>query len=439
MLGDVEAIFNEPSDSGFNTTMNDFYSGLQELAKDPSSDAVRAVVREKGVTLTKYFNTTSAHLEKIQEDINHNLKAKVEEVNSLATQIAEINKQIYNEELNGNIANDLRDRRTVLVDNVSKLINVDAKEVVQGANVGGSVKKQFVLSISGKPLVDNFDVSELKLSVRENKLNPNEDVKGGEIKGYMDTRDGNEAENGSPNFKGVPYYLKKLNQFVRTFAMSINEGYIDQNNDGIIETNEDGIGHADGYKRGSFTGDQPSGIRFFTNVDSDGKNISTNEFLDGADKVVDDPSTVLNENIDAIYKKYSNITAKNFAVSKDLFDSFDNISVSDKPEEKGNINVLNQILDLRHNKELFAEGAPEDFMKSLISTLGIDTQQANRITENQQHIVEQISNRRLSNSGVSIDEEMANLVKYQHTYNASAKMISTMSELYDTLINKTGV
>ncbi|MEN8906417.1 MAG: flagellar hook-associated protein FlgK [Clostridiales bacterium] len=453
VLADIEVVFNEPSDSGFNTTMNDFYEGLQELAKDPSSDSVRAIVRQKSVTLTKYFNTTAAHLEKIQEDINHNIKAKVEEVNSLAKQLAEVNKQIFNQELSGHSANDLRDRRVSLVDKVAKLINVEAKELIQNSS-SGVLKKEFMLTISGKPLVDNFEVTELSMDIRQEKLNEEDtsglyeiswsdgnsiEIRGGEIKGYLDSRDGNEAKNDSPNYKGIPFYISKLNKFVRTFSMNLNEGYVDQNNDGTIQINEDGVGHVDGYKRNSSEDDQPSGIRFFTHMDADGNNITTEDFLDGAGDVENDPATLVNERIEAIYERYNNITARNFAISQDLFDSYDNISVSDKPAENGNMNILNDILSARHNKELFAEGASEDFLKSLISTMGIDTQQANRITENQDNIVKQISNRRLSNSGVSIDEEMSNLVKFQHTYNASAKMISTMSELYDTLINRTGV
>ena len=53
--------------------------------------------------------------------------------------------------------------------------------------------------------------------------------------------------------------------------------------------------------------------------------------------------------------------------------------------------------------------------------------------------MKQIENRRTADSGVSLDEEMANMVRYQHAYNASARMIVTMSEIYDTLINKLGV
>jgi flagellar hook-associated protein 1 FlgK len=75
-------------------------------------------------------------------------------------------------------------------------------------------------------------------------------------------------------------------------------------------------------------------------------------------------------------------------------------------------------------------------MKSLVATLGIDSQQAENYGDNQKIVVNQIVNRRLSDSGVSIDEEMTNLIKFQQAYSASAKMIQTMSEVYDTLINR---
>lgn len=88
---------------------------------------------------------------------------------------------------------------------------------------------------------------------------------------------------------------------------------------------------------------------------------------------------------------------------------------------------------------MFTEGAPEDFMKSIISTLGIDSQQAIRMSSNQQAMIRQVENQRLSESGVSMDEEMANMVKHQQAYNAAAVMINTMAEIYDILINRVGL
>lgn len=446
LLSELEATFNEPSDSGFTTIANDFYSSLQELAKDPSSQAVRTLVREKGVTMAKYFNSTAAHFEKAQSDANYTIKTKVEEVNSIGKQIQQLNRQIYVSELDGNTANDLRDQRTVLVDKLSKIVNVDASEVVVGKLPDGRDDKHFVITISGKAFVDHFNLSQLDIVQRTNKLNPEDvdnlydvqwadgnslNIKSGELRGYLDVRDGNDGHNGSPVYKGIPFYMKKLNEFAQTFAMSFNEGYtnVRRDSDGNVITGGivDGTGHADGYRLDSAQGDPPSGIRFFTMLGVDGSPVSSTNFIGTA-------STV-----SQIVGQYSKITAKNIAVGSDIMSDSKSISTADAGGQVGNINILNKLLAMRHDPGMFAEGAPEDFMKSLITTLGIDSQQAVSISDNQDSIVKQITNRRTSVSGVSIDEEMANLVKFQHAYNASAKMITTMSEVYDTLINKLGI
>ncbi len=434
VLADMEAVFNEPSGSGFTTIMNEFFSALQELAKDPASPAVRSLVREKGVTLAKYFNSTAAHLEKLQSDLNNRIYTKVAEINSLGAQIQQLNRQIYIAELDGNTANDLRDQRTLLVDKLSKLINIEANEVVVGKLPNGADDRHFVITISGKAFIDHFDLTKLEAVHRQTKLNPEDvdnlydirwedgnslDIRGGELKGYLDVRDGNDGLNGSPLYKGIAYYQRKLNEFVRTLAKAFNEGYIDIDGDGVID---DIDGHADGLGlRGS------TGIRFFTILGTDDVPLSSAEFINGATGMAQ------------VSERYEAMTAKNFAVSFDIMNDYNTIAAAGPGGEAGNIENLNRLLSLRHNKYMFLEGAPEDFMKSLVTTLGIDSQQAMRICDNQEIVVKQVENRRLSVSGVSIDEELANLVKYQYAYNAAAKMINVMVEVYDTLINRLGL
>jgi flagellar hook-associated protein 1 FlgK len=451
-LSDIEVTFNEPSDSGFTAIMSDFYDALQELAKDPSSAAVRALVRQRGVTLTKFFNSMASHFEELQKDLNYKIQTKVEAVNSYATQIQQLNRQIYITELDGNTANDMRDQRTLLVDKLSRIINIDASEVVVGRLPDGREDRHFLVTISGKALVDHFTISELALVQRDedHKVNyedvPNLyqiqwadgnalSVKGGELRGLLDVRDGNEGgsdgPNGiaSPNYKGIPFYQKKLNEFVRTFARAFNEGYIDTDDQkGFSDTDTFGTGHAHGYGYGSTATDNM--IRFFTMKGKDGRAMSSSDFVG---TVTDTTDPDYNKDI---YDLYNNITAKNFSISFDIENDYNLIATSEVAGEAGNIDVLNKLLGFRRNADMFAEGAPEDFMKSLVATLGIDAEQAANYENNRQVIVNQITNRRLSDSGVSIDEEMTNLIKFQQAYNAAAKMIQTMNEVYETLINK---
>lgn len=453
LLAEIQTTFGEPSDSGFVTITNEFFNAYQELAKDPSSPAVRALVREKGVTMAKYFNNTAIRFEKLQEDINDKVKLNVDQINSIASQIQQLNKQIYSFELTGNTANDLRDSRTLLVDQLSKMVNIQATEVSYGKLPNGVEDIHFLITVGGKPLVDHYNISKLKLEQRVDKLNAEDtgnlyDVKwedgnklvltGGELKGLLDVRDGKDGNLGTdgitqtPIYKGIPYYQAKLNEFVRTFAMAFNEGYTNSNG-----TLVDGTGHVDGYGLDpDITGPQTSstGIRFFTMFGVGDTPISSDDLIAGVTTVITDG--VVNDDLVAAYQ---NITAKNFTVSSDVMNNTNTIATSDVPGENGNINVLNEIMKIRSNASLFDEGAPEDFMKSLVAGLGIDGQQANRFQKSQDTIVMQIDNRRMSVSGVELNEEMTNMVKFQQAYNASAKMINTMAELYETLINRLGV
>jgi flagellar hook-associated protein 1 FlgK len=459
LLVDMESIFDEPSESGFTTIMNEFFNAFMELEKDPSSTAVRTLVKQKGIALTKYFNSTAAHFEKLQADINQRVRIKVEEINSLASQIQGLNRQIYVAELGNQIANDLRDRRTLLVDKLSKIVDIEVREIVKNTSSSGKEEKCFSISINGKSLVNHFSVSKIKLTQRDENTKLNvEDIgglyevswedgnkfiiNGGELKAYLDVRDGkgnvagvNAKANGLA-FKGIPFYMQEMNYFVRTFAMAFNEGYIDKNKDGIISPDEDTAGHADGYafsfNESNDVIESKKGIRFFTLLKNEGN-------LSGETPINSKSFIGETENISDIVDKYKQLTAKNFTVSKDIIENCNNIAASDVKEELGNMKIVEELIKMKHNTKMFAEGAPEDFMKSFIAIIGIDSQQAVRNSENRGNITKQIENRRLSDSGVSIDEEMANIVRYQHSYNASAKMITIMSEIYETLINRLGL
>ena len=99
----------------------------------------------------------------------------MEEINSFAMRIQQLNRQIYTAELDGSIANDLRDRRTLLVDGLSKIINIEVNEVITGKLPNGSPEKHFMISISGKALVNHFNISKLKLTRRDEYMRLNEE------------------------------------------------------------------------------------------------------------------------------------------------------------------------------------------------------------------------------------------------------------------------
>ena len=178
-------------------------------------------------------------------------------------------------------------------------------------------------------------------------------------------------------------------------------------------------------------------------LDEYGQPISSTEFearaLDYASKmgIADDPTTSWDERLVA---GYQNITARNFSISFDIEENpSENIAASSNAGEAGNNENINKLLAMRHNTYMFMEGAPEDFIKTVISSMGVDGQQYNQYLDVQEGIVMQIDNRRHSISGVSLNEEMTSLVKHQQIYGAAAAMIQSYSEILDILVNRMGI
>ncbi len=419
-MGQMEALFSEPSEHGFNKAMNDFFESMDTLSNDAGDDASRASVRQVAISFTQYFNSTAESLKKIQRDTNFSVKVKVDEINSIGSQLQSLNRQIFKSELDGSTANDLRDERARMVDKLSKIINVEVNENPEN--------KHYTVKINGQVLVSHYDANKLVTKPRNPKANA-EDVEGlydiqwenglhfdtnspklsGELKGYIDLRDGNNmGASGSThqvNYKGIPYYVHRLDQFVRTFAKAMNEGKDIQ--DKPLTT----IGHTGGYSANGTTGNY-----FFAWKDQAG-------VAKGKDEVLD----------------YTKITASNFSLSKEILDDPRNIAASSNsnPAQSDN-QILRQIISLKHNPKMFREGEPGNYIQAIIGELGIDSKQAKVFEKHQTNITKVVENQRMSVSGVNLDEEMANMVKFQQAYGAAAKIMTVIDQIYDTTINRMG-
>jgi len=615
LMDQIQVRIGDASDIGYTRLINEFYDAMQELAKDPSDMSIRSLVKEEAVSFTTYFNTLAINLEQMQADINFDIKTKVDLVNSIGHRIETLNKQIYQIEMLGERANDLRDARDLLVDQLSSLVNVEVGEMNYGKLSSGADDMRFYIYIGGTQFLQHFDrdvsvVNELRCVSRDEKLNEEDvddlfdilwtkpvgkdipvNITGGELRGLLDVRDGNAAlvqearynmlgtniqinldvsaaipplavsmislsldfnefvrnvENmtagelasyietqinrelsaagaaispdamarvyttpegyfavdltgvnlepsnpagpapiletfvftaspelrlklglfeipgggtasavtgakdvvqavGTNSYKGIPYYQRKLNEYVRVYAMAFNEGFIDSNTNKLIEPDEVLTGHADGYNINQELGEPPAGTRFFTMRDPTGKLLGTGDFLMMSDERMpslyglDPESDLYQMNINAIYNAYQKVTAKNFTVSADIVNDVSLISTSSAAGEVENSNNLTAVLSQRFNRHMFSEGNCEDFMQSLTADSAVSTNQAEYMYENQSNFINLLIERRNSISGVSEDEEFADMVRQQHAYNASAMMITTYNQIYDTLINRLGL
>ncbi|HCJ58283.1 hypothetical protein SDC9_173585 [bioreactor metagenome] len=113
---------------------------------------------------------------------------------------------------------------------------------------------------------------------------------------------------------------------------------------------------------------------------------------------------------------------------------------SDIGGESNNDN-LKELIKLKDKADMFSSttGTPDDFIKALLSSLAVDSQQAGRMAINSEILITDTDNRRISASGVLMDEEMGNMVKFSQAYNAAARAITTLDAILDTTINRLGL
>ncbi|MDQ3810494.1 MAG: flagellar hook-associated protein FlgK, partial [Chloroflexota bacterium] len=153
-LQQIEAIVNEPSNSGISTVLSKYWSAWQELASSPSDVSVRANLLQQGKAVADAFQYTVKLFGEQQRDMDMQIRLSVADINNYAEQIARLNVQIANVETSGLRANDLRDQRDLLLDKLSGLIKVSAVESSEGS---------LSLYIGGRQLVDRDRVNELGL------------------------------------------------------------------------------------------------------------------------------------------------------------------------------------------------------------------------------------------------------------------------------------
>lgn len=226
----IETYFDDDGISGGFKTIYDklMTESLEELMKNPDSADAKKQFIGAADALVEYFNNLAGNMEKLQKDVNQEIKVKVDQINSLASEIATLNKQINVIELSGAKANELRDRRTLLLDQLSKIIDIEVAEIPiadtnqpdreTGAN-------RFIIKISGgQTLVDTAEYNGLECRARQDyekvnqtdidglydiywsggqKFNMYDNSMSGELRGLIQMRDGNNGENFAGTITGI--------------------------------------------------------------------------------------------------------------------------------------------------------------------------------------------------------------------------------------------
>ena len=520
----LENIYNEPDDVSIRSNMDQFWTSWQELSINPEDKSARQSVVTRAETLTDSIKTRWEALEGIGNLLDGDIEATVKQVNSYAKQIAQVNAEIVRSRAMGDNPNDLLDRRDLLVDKLSELVNVHTDQ---------RDSDEFMVHVDGRVLVQGNISREIALEPRFDDTGYNKLVwadtrndavfSGGKLGALVELRDV-DVRNEIQNLNTMTMNFSDLVNDVHRNAVGANKvtgldfftqhsfvenanGNFDRNGDGELDTSYifrmTGTNALDMQQQVGI-----EGVMTFNGTNGNVQvpyfhtdtvetviariNDSTSEvkaYLDKNNNLVlksttaqdiDNPDFVIRHVEDSGYflSGYSGILAANglagaydfaqadavnalatnaqFSVSP-VFNPSAYIEVNEairndvmsvaagyvdaagnSPTGDGRAAV--EIASIR-NSSVMVGGMKtfDDYFADSVTNVGLKGEQAETNLLSQNAIMDDLRNLRDSISGVNIDEELSEIMKFQHGYNAAAKFITVWDSLIDTVINRLGV
>ncbi|MGI5922255.1 MAG: flagellar hook-associated protein FlgK [Syntrophomonadaceae bacterium] len=503
----IEVILNEPSENGLRSVMDQFWQAWQDLSASPESDAVRAVVAERGAALADTFNHTYRQLVDLREDLNASVKVKVDEINSIAQQIKDLNLQILTITNAGKQPNDLLDKRDLLLDDLSKIVDITIYEEPDTGMVA--------VQAGDRNLVQGIEMTKMSVEADSNgmymvvwadtKTKARLSTSGGELAGLLDARGKTELpQDANSKYKEIiPTLLNELNTMAKTIVITTNNihrGGYSLNNQTAYP---DGTNFFD--QPADFTGNWAEKIKVSDDIANDIKNIAAAEystwdstgkksnFGDGnnalkiaqlkqtlnasevlatsgdlsltltfpgttsGDITVTYAGAPVTIHLDAPAENYNDLQKLANSIQAALDASTDlekNVKVrcdgkslvfysaSDKfggVTDAGLLGTTSFTTSPASPNDMVTDTTVDDYWRLIAAEIGVQSQEAIRMTTNQELLLSQLEEKRQSVSGVSLDEEMTNMIKYQHAYNAAARFITTIDEQIETIVNRLGL
>lgn len=518
----VEDYLEDDGKTGFTSIFDQMAIALQSLANDPNNDSVKRSFISTAKSLTDYFNNMYGDLQDLQADVNDEIKIRVDHINSIAQDIATVNKQINTIEMTGSTANELRDKRDALVDELSAIVDVKIEESPiydQWGNDTGATR--YIVRIAGgQTLVDMNDYNQLMCVARgaDERVNQTDidglydirwtngndfglynEAMGGELKGLIQMRDGNNGEYYSGTATHINYHGN-----TSEVTISASESYLQSmiqcklpDGGGVINIGDqlyyfsdwtyDGDGQytftIDNQKSDQALTAVKTGRRATIGQDVDYQGVpyymaQMNEWIrdfvhkvndiftagldgDGEDAGILFTGTYPNssgqyredELNDSRHngKGYYYLTAGNITITDELMknarllgtrenvdDDTTDGTEQDGVEQNNQVRkVISMINDI--NQFSFRGRNANGFLECVLSDAMLNASNADTFYATYISLESNIDNQRLSVSGVDEDEEAISLVKYQNSYTLASKMISVLTEVYDRLILETGV
>lgn len=516
----LENIYNEPVDVSIRTTMDAFWESWQELSLYPESKAARQAVVTRSESFIDAVNQRYNGLVGIGNLLNGDIEATLDQVNTYTREIAQLNSEITRSRAMGDNPNDLLDRRDLLVEKLSSLINITTDE---------RDPDEFMVHLDGKVLVQgnisrNFSVESIKDGTGYSKIiwaDTQEDAffRGGSLGALIELRDVDVREE-----------LQSLNTFTMNFADLVNDihrnavgannttgldffveqpfvtnalGNYDRDSDGIDDSSyifrmtgantlnpQDKVGFDGTMRLSSGTGIVDIVYYASDTVETIIGKINDSEsevkaYLDRNNNLVLKATTAQNpENPDFVIRhvedssfflsQYAGLLQEsgeggaytfnqanavnalvnesafavapilnpsgyfsvNEAIKKDVLSVAAAFPSSSGASEIGDGSAALAIASLRNGMIMIGENKTfDDYFSETVTKIGLKGQEAEIGLMSQIAIMDDLRSLRDSISGVNIDEELADIIKFQHGYNAAAKFISVMDDMLNTVIN----
>lgn len=396
MLKQIEPYLNELSGNSIGDAMQGLSDAWQSLSLNPAGISERQTVLGKAQVLVDTFHQVSDGLVSSQVFADTSLTAVTSDVTSKAREIANLNVQIKSSELSSGNANELRDRRDLLLQQISSSVSVTYTERSNGTidvnllggealvsdntyatlytdpGAGGVTSNTIRITALGDPPATATPAFDTNVTATIGGSNNSK----GEIGGLLTIRD-----------SSIPNYLDKLDELAYNLAYQTNTQ------------------HTAGWNLNNATG-----VAFFT------------------------PGTVTPPPAgSAVFSGYSS------SIKVALSNTNDIAAADASPLTSGIGNNKNALImaGLSNKQVTFSGGAmatTADYYSSLVAGVGVDVQSAKNMTAQNQAFVQQLGNLRDSNSGVSLDEELTNLIKYQKAFEGASKVITTAAQMLDTVM-----
>lgn len=392
-LSHVEEIFNEINSEGMNKVLNRFFNSMRELSNQPENETIRNSVRENAKIVVGDFHRIQSNLDDVRASINNKITMSVDEINGLSATISKLNKEISIEEVQGGMANDLRDQRDRALRTLTEFFTlntyVDAKGQYNvsiegvGSLVTGGMYQELAVGDTVKRGATSADKGNVEIFFKDRPgVNISDSLKGGTLGAQLKTR--------NEEITGLELQVDELAHGLVHATNAIHRrGFA--NHPVPVDENGNPVPNA--------AAKQVTGINFFKEP-LDMKRAA--EYIEISDAVMSDVN---------------------------------NIATALEPNSPGDNRIALAIAKLQHEKVL-GDGTTtfeEQYLKS-VGDIGLQAGKSKINEEQSAGILAQAKSIKERLAGVSLDEEAANMVRYQNAYEASAKVIKASDEMFKAVL-----